>query len=228
MTRIDCACIGLCLLAAVLLDVAASRIGFAEESGPAAHVGAGSNSSPEPSGSPPPPGENGPGGAEKSAPENKDSDRIDTRITVQPHGPAVGRDDARQLKAKVRSWAAGNLPRRLTAHEPVGRNAIGVAVAPHENPGRRNGHGSPFAVHGPVAAMGTGASASGGMVKAGAGPGGEKFARPLTAPGLAAAPVHRGTIAGTGMTRPGASPSPLGGSSKAVAGINGSTIRPKY
>ena len=140
MTRTDCASIGLCLLAVVLLDVLAPRASFAEESGSAAHDGAGSKAAAEHSGSGSPSGENTAGGAGKSGPENKDSDRIDTRITVQPHGSAVRRDDAQELKAKARSSARGNLPpHRLSAPDPSGgvaRNAIGMPVAPHEDPKR--------------------------------------------------------------------------------------------
>jgi hypothetical protein len=217
MTRTDCASIGLCLLAVVLLDVLAPRASFAEESGSAAHDGAGSKAAAEHSGSGSPSGENTAGGAGKSGPENKDSDRIDTRITVQPHGSAVRRDDAQELKAKARSSARGNLPpHRLSAPDPSGgvaRNAIGMPVAPHEDPKRRDGEPSGLRPAAPLPAAAAGRPP---ILKPNAGS--------IVSPSASS----RGAINGTSVIRPGHAPSGVGGPAKTVAGINGTTIRPRH
>jgi hypothetical protein len=192
MRRTDWANIGLCLLAVVLLVVTAPRVSFAEESGSAAHDG-----------SRPPSGENAAGGAGKSEPENKDSDRIDTRITVQPHAPAVRRDEAKELKAKVRSRAASNLrPHGSSAPTPSGgvvRNAIGMPVALP-----RRQRASIQVVDRP------------------------HIQKPNTSPIVSPTASGRGTINGTGLIRPGHAPSGVGGPAKATAGISGTTIRPKH
>jgi hypothetical protein len=225
MTRTDCASVGLCLLAAFLLDVTAPRISLAEESGSAAHDGAGSNSAGEPSSSRPPSGENVAGGAGKSAPENRDSDRIDTRITVQPRGPAVGRDYASELKAKVRSWAASHLrPHSLSAPEPSGggvvRNAIGMSVGRHEDLKRRDGEPHGLRPAAQIPAVAAGVTQSGDVDR-------PPIVKPNAGPTVSPAASSRGAINGTSLTRPGHAPSGVGGPAKAVAGISGTTIRPK-
>jgi hypothetical protein len=210
MRRTDWANIGLCLLAVVLLVVTAPRVSFAEESGSAAHDG-----------SRPPSGENAAGGAGKSEPENKDSDRIDTRITVQPPAPAVRRDEAKELKAKVRSWAASNLrPHGSSAPTPSGgvvRNAIGMPVARHKDLKRRDGERPGAQL--PAAAAGVNPSV--GVDR-------PHIQKPNTGPIVSPAASGRGTINGTGLIRPGHAPSGVGGPAKATAGISGTTIRPKH
>lgn len=148
--------------------------------------------------------------------------------SVQPNGV---RHDAGELKAKDRSWAHRNFPpRHPPAVEPsaVVRNAIGVKVAPHEDSVRGQVVAGRLLQNAAVGSPVVGASVRGGSATTASGSGAQGFAHPAPAPGLVAAPVHRGMIAGTGMTRPSASSSGLGGPAKALVGINGSTIRPKH
>ena len=63
-------------------------------------------------------------------------DRSDSRFAVDPHRPPTKPEDGRGPKAMLRSFTHGNVQthRSLAARPsgPVVRNAIGVAVGPHE------------------------------------------------------------------------------------------------
>ena len=106
------------------------------------------------------------------------------------------------------------------------RNAIGVAVGPHDNIAHRDSHVAPLVVRSPVGTAGVGASANGGIARASGIPETNKFAHPMAPPGVV--PPPRGTISGTGLVQRGSGPAQIGGPAKSFAGINGTSIRPKH
>jgi hypothetical protein len=175
-------------------------------------------------------GEGGPNGNtvgrdfRPSASGDKDSDAIDTRITVQPR--RLGRRDAvREGDTKLRLHAPHIFrPRRLSAHEGSGgvtRDAVGLPVVRHDGMEQANGqrHDLRALVHDPAAATaGFGANASSGLGRT------PSNANPIVRPGA----LNHGTINGTNLARPGFGPSRVGGPAKQVTGINGTTIRPKH
>jgi len=149
-------------------------------------------------------GENPKGGIPAGS-SGKDSDRIDTRVTVQPHGPAL-------KPTTIKSLVPGS-PRSYRSSRPqpsggVVRNAIGARVPARENLGRPN---FPISVHSPAVGR------TGNAVVT---PNAKPFVRP-PAP-------NSGAINGTTQMRRASGPSSIGGPARAVAGINGTTIRPKH
>lgn len=206
------------LLAVVLLDTCAARTSFAEEG----HAKSDQKSDNQPAHSTEGGKDErgaGEGDHHPTGPDGHDHDRADTHISVEPNGP-TRRDAAKDVRARPRSFTYGNLRQHRLLAPPAGgvaRNAIGVTLPPHEV-----GHVTPMVVHGPAAAPGLGIGANGPNAKPSHG------FHPVLAPGVIAAPVNRATIAGTGMTKPGSSASGIGGPAKAVVGINGSKIKPRY
>jgi hypothetical protein len=173
-------------------------------------------------------GEGGPNGNavardfRPSASGDKDSDAIDTRVTVQPR--RLGRRDAvREGDTKLHAPHFFR-SRRLSAHEGSGgvtRDAVGLSVARQDGMEQGSGqrHDLPALVHHPAAATaGFGANASGGLGRP------PSNANPIVKP----AALNRGTINGTNLARPGFGPSSVGGPAKQVTGISGTTIRPKH
>jgi hypothetical protein len=152
----------------------------------------------------------------------KDLGPVDTRITVPPQ---PRRTDERKQNPLLHSPTG---LRTLPPHtqRPGGattRNSIGEAVPSSAQPGARApSQGSPGAAAPPVTARGS------------AGPGnpaapGNPAPVPFHAPPITAAPeAPRSTINGTSVVRRGNGPSGIGGQAKPLAGINGSTIRPKH
>ncbi len=189
----------------------------------AARDGGGSTLPANPDGSRPPARENAAGGG-------KDADAIDTRITVQPRRLGK-RDELREGDTKPRPFARHIFRPRRSAHEsPAGvtHDAIGLPVARHD--GMEQGRGQrrdlPVLGHDPAAApTGFGANASGGLARTGG-----ALGRPSSNANQIVRPaaLNRGTINGTNLTRPGVGPSSIGGPAKPVAGISGTTIRPKH
>jgi hypothetical protein len=234
MIRPDCVSIGLCLLAIVLFDATASRMSFAEEAPaksdhqPAAESKGGNGE--HAAGEGPAKREGNSTNSEGQQSTGHESDRIDTRTSVEPPpGLQARRDDAKSPKALLRSLTHGNVQthRRLETQPsgPVVRNAIGVTVGPHDNIAHRDGHVPPVIVRGPVGATGVSTSASGGIAKPTGVPEIGRLSPPASTPG--AITPHRGTISGTGLVHPGSGPSQIGGPAKSVATINGTTIKPK-
>jgi len=166
-----------------------------------------------------------------SGPGGTDLDGIDTRISVQPR--RLGRrDEVRQGNTKLTPPASRILhPRRLSAHDAssrVTRDAIGVPVVRHDGTEQGDGqrHDLPALVHNPAAATtGFSAGASGGLARTG-----RAFGRPTSNINSVVRPavLNRGAINGTTLTRPGIGPSGVGGPAKSVAGISGTTVRPKH
>ncbi len=190
----------------------------------AARGSSGSTLPANPDGSRPPAREDAAGGG-------KDSDAIDTRITVQPRRLGK-RDELREGDTKPRPFARHMFrPRRLSAREGRGqvtRDAIGLPVARHDGMEQPSGqrHELPGLIHDPaVAPVGFGANANGGLARTGG-----ALGRPSSNANQIVRPaaLNRGTINGTNLTRPGVGPSSIGGPAKPVAGISGTTIRPKH
>ena len=206
------------LLAIALIGTWMSFACLAEE---AARDGGGSTLPANPDGSRPPAREDAAGGG-------KDADGIDTRITVQPHRLSR-RDELREGDTKLRPFARPIFrPRRSESSGHVTRDAIGLPVA-HPGgieQGRAERHDIPALVNNPgTVPTGFGANTSGGIAR----PGGA-FAHPLSNANsnVRSSTLNRGTINGTNFARPGVGSSSVGGPAKPVAGISGTTIRPKH
>ncbi len=214
--------LSLYLLAAVLLDASAARTSFAEEGHAKSDQKSDQKSDHQPA-------HNTEGGKDEhgagegdhrpARPDGNDHDRVDTHVGVEPNGP-IRRDAAKDVRERLKSFTHGNLRQHRVLAPPAGgvaRNAIGATLPPHEV-----GHVTPMVVHGPAAAPGLGIGANSPNAKPSNG------FHPIPAPGVIVAPVNRATIAGTSMTKPSTNSSGIGGPAKAVAGINGSKIKPHY
>jgi hypothetical protein len=103
------------------------------------------------------------------------------------------------------------------------RNAIGQPVVHQPAVG-----GSPSMVQRPAVTLGVTGNKPGSLANANAGVGGPGYLRSNASRTVPAAAVSRGRIDGAALIRPGVAPSGLGGPAKAVAGINGTAIRPKH
>jgi hypothetical protein len=162
-----------------------------------------------------------------------DSNAIDTRITVQSGRSRNTSDKARDAKSNFKIIAPGSVhARRLPAPgavKPNARNAIGLAVTRHEGVQEHIGepHGVPVqnAIHD---APGIAASGASNLAKTDGGLDRPAIGRPSASPVVSAPVPQRGTINGTGLIRPSSAPSGLGGPAKVVAGINGTSTRPKH
>lgn len=136
-------------------------------------------------------------------------DTIDAGVTAlsprRDYGPAKARNAATAVKIGVPGNSQTRHVPAAGASNPVARNAIGLPIAPHENmnPGAAERLGSPN-------------------------PGGANSGRPNPAATTTASVSSLGKIDGAGLIRPTRVPAGLGGPAKAVAGINGTTFRPKY
>lgn len=234
MARADWMGIGVCLLAVVLFEATAVRGSLAEEAPaksehqPAAGGGVG-----KPEGGP----TNSAGqqtgqerSQDKGSEPGQESDRSDTRIAVEPHGPPTLREDGKGPKAMLRSFTHGNgqTHQRLATRPsgPVVRNAIGIVVGPHDNSVHHDGRVAPLVVRGPAGATGVTTGAGGAIAKATGIPETNKFAHPVPTPGLV--PPRRATISGTGLVQRGSGPAQIGGPAKSVVGISGTNVRPKH
>ncbi len=173
---------------------------------------------------------NAAGGDVNPAPSaGKDSDTTDTRITVQPWAPGR-RNAAKNADTKHWPFARPLFRPRRSAHESPGgvtRDAIGLPVARHDiEQGRGQQRDLPAFVSDPAAApTGLGANTSGGHARSGG-----AFAHPPSNANsnVRSSTLNRGTINGTNFVRPGVGLSSVGGPAKPVAGISGTTIRPKH
>jgi hypothetical protein len=150
---------------------------------------------------------------------------IDTRITVQPRrlGKSVNPNTAHARPAELPFARNPYHPRTLSAlprapYLPI-RNAIGLPISPRGPVGLRDGlhpnslRASPSVVSPPVANTATGR-----FVGTGA-------AVPRSTPNFVTPGAGRGAINGTGLAPRHQGPSQIG-RPKAVAGINGTTIKP--
>jgi hypothetical protein len=201
-----------CVLAVALFGVLGMQFGVAQESAPGAHD------------------DHKPSGPSKPAPatDGTNTGDIDASISVQPHRPHVRPGQTASVKTNTKPVAGINLRRRVSAlHSQIIRNAVGAPVATHAEMERRDAvHvGAPVGGHGAVGPTGTAAVAADHLPKTE-----DRIERPVTntnAIVLRTAP-NRGTINGSGLTRRTVGPATLGGPTTTIAGINGTTIRPKH
>jgi hypothetical protein len=149
-------------------------------------------------------------------------DTIDAPITVLSPRPGFGPDKGRNAAAGFKVAAPGNFQvRRAPAagsSNLVARNAIGLLVARHED------------VNGRSAAHFGSMVANPGALAGARGLSGPNIGRtnPAPAPVATASILNRGKIDGTGLIRPALAPASLGGPAKSIAGIDGTTFRPKH
>ncbi len=165
---------------------------------------------------------------EDAAGGSKDADAIDTRITVHSWRPGA-RDAAKEGDREVSPFARPTFrPRRSESSGHVTRDAIGEPVA-HPGgieQGKPERHDIPALVNNLGAIpTGFGGNASSEFAR----PGGVFGHTPSNANEIVRPVVpNRGTINGTNFARPVVGSSSVGGPAKPVAGINGTTIRPKH
>lgn len=221
--------IGLCLLAIALFGTVTMPAGFAEEAGQRTHDDAdGAKSSARQGSSQSPYRENA-----ASVHDGQNSDPIDTRISVQPRRPVGKPGKVGDARGNFQPPPIVSNPHRRTflASSPVSpvlHNAIGLPVPQHESVVRLGGQRTvaPLLPHLPTTPQGPVASVSGGLAR-----GGAYLERPaqlqLNAnPIVKPTALSRGTVNGTSLPRHGIAVSGrIGGPSRTVAGINGSTIR---
>jgi hypothetical protein len=170
------------------------------------------------------------GGKNDRPPAGKDANPIDTNNAFVPRGAGPeGRQDA-ESKPKLQS-STHNIfrPRANSTPRPgaVERNAIGAAVAPHDDPAHMNhGVSPPGRAPGPAGTLNAAPKLGTPGVPTFGQPGrGQVPATPAAGPAVS---MHRGSVTGTGMIRPNANSGTLGGPAKPAPGVNGSTVRPRY
>jgi hypothetical protein len=123
-------------------------------------------------------------------------------VIKPPSANAAARPKASQIPVNVPA---------VGAPSAVTRNAIGVSIAPHETmPGSAAHAVAGTVVHGPNLPAGAAFDPIG-----------------HPAPIANANSTGPGKIGGTGLIRPTLAPAGLGGPAKPVAGINGTTLRPR-
>jgi hypothetical protein len=223
-----------CLPVIVLFGVLAMRASSAEEAGNGSHNDGQPAAQAD---SANPAGERGPaagGGNAKdfntAAPGGNSADDIDTRITVQSHRrPGAKQNKLGEVKTRINSALVSNSHRRMfhasAASGPIVRNAVSMPVVQHGSVERGDGkHLDTIGAPRPAAAL-TSEVPTGGFARAGM-----HFEQTKNDnPNVGSTAVNRGTINGTGLIhRNTAGISGLGGPTTAVAGINGTTIRPKH
>jgi len=152
----------------------------------------------------------------------KDFGPIDTRITVQPR--RLGGKKSGVAKANFGTIAAGSLHTRrmlgLASTNHILHNAIGLPISKREGIERTIAHGSnggaPGFFNRTDEHVGNPNAAHSSVLQAS----GDRH--------LGSAGLNRAMITGTEINRLGSGLSAIGGSKKTVAGINGTTIRPRH
>jgi hypothetical protein len=151
---------------------------------------------------------------------------IDTRITMQPRrlGKSVNPNTGHAHLAELPFPRNPYHPRTLAAlplapYSPPIRNAIGLPISPRGTVGPRDGsHPNSLRASPSVVSPAVPNTATGRLVGTGA-------AVPRSTPNFASPGAGRGAISGTGLAPRHQGPSQIG-RPKAVAGINGTTIKP--
>jgi hypothetical protein len=150
---------------------------------------------------------------------------IDTRITVQPRrlGKSINPNTGHTHPAELPFARNPCHPRTLSApprapYSPI-RNAIGLPISPRGTVGPRDElHPNSLRAAPSVVSPAVPNTATGRLVGTGA-------AVPRSTPNFASPGAGRGAISGTGLAPRHQGPSQIG-RPKAVAGINGTTIKP--
>jgi hypothetical protein len=144
--------------------------------------------------------------------------QIDTRISVQPPHFGKSLNRVNPLPIVRNPYHPRTLSALPRASKPPVRNAIGISILPRENVGTRNGvhpnglRASPVSPAIPRSSTGL------------AGASGIKERGPHLPTYVASPGASRGVISGTGLAARHLGPPQIGGP-KAVAGINGTTIK---
>jgi len=167
-----------------------------------------------------------------SAVGGRATDAIDTRITVLPHRPDRKFDTVQHAGTKFKLGVrVSDHGRPLLQPGPPGlapRNAIGLPIAQRGDVQRRVGGAQGLSEQ---IAKPSGLNIGPGRIGLSqTEPEFDRFnpARSATRPGLPAAAAKTGRINGTALIHPGATAFGVGGPTRAVAGINGSTITSKH
>jgi hypothetical protein len=173
-----------------------------------------------------------PGAMEKSldtgAPGATNPTDIDTRISVQPRRlggkpdkvggkSAIGLPLARKLQRPTPPT-----PRMLNV--PV-RNALGVPVQQHERRDLSRPHAPAAAA--PAGSVGATAVPSNAGIHTNRAEGSPDHRGAITTPAIVPPLANRAAINGTGLTNRNVGPPLIGGPKAAIAGINGTAIKPK-
>ena len=222
--------IGSCLLAIALVAASTMRASFAEEPGSGARDDRKASSpSAAPNGSQPPSSEDAASGS-----GGKNSDPIDTSMSVPPRRLGAKPGKVGEAKAKVESPAVRNLHRRTfsvsRASNQTLRNAIGAPVTQHESVERLGSEhvSSPIPPHVPAGTIGTVGNATGDLARREGNLERPNSLRPNASPIARPTVLSRGAINGADLNRRGVGASSVGGPAKTVAGINGTTVRPTH
>jgi hypothetical protein len=162
--------------------------------------------------------------AEDAAPSG--DHRHGSNLSTGPSGPR----SPRNVKPGSMISAPGSTHARRppAPPKPPERNAIGLLVAAHGGIHSRNEHGYALQVQVPAVAGPPAGAAAAGLAEAKTELERPAIAHPIPSTIVSAPIVQRGTIPGTGQVRPNPAPSNLGGPAKVVAGINGTSTRPKH
>ena len=223
--------IGSCLLAIALFAGLMMRAGFAEEPGSGARDDRkASNPSAAPNGSQPPSSEDAASGS-----SGKNSDPIDTSMSVPPRRLGAKPGKVGEAKGKVELPAVRNLHRRTfsasRASNQTVRNAIGAPVAQRESAERLGSEhvGLPIPPHVPAAGtIGTVGNAIGDLARREGNLDRPNSLRLNATPIVRPTVWSRAAINGTNLNRRGVGASSVGGPAKTVAGINGTMVRPAH
>jgi hypothetical protein len=183
-----------------------------------------SNASAAPGGSQAPSSE-----ATVSETTTKNTDDIDTRITVQPRGAGTKPGKVGETKAKFSLSGVKNPHRRVfsasRANKQTVRNAVSVPISQHELLDRHGGEHSFTAPtqHFPAATTGVVANTTVGVAKSDSGLVHQIIVPPSASPTI----LNRG-ISGTTARHRGFSSANIGGPARTATGLNGTTIRPAH
>jgi hypothetical protein len=154
------------------------------------------------------------------AAKGDEANGVDTRVTVLPRHPRDKMSDVKAVTTATPRNLLERRPRAPAAVETVHRNAIGMTVIRHEGPNQHLGaHNDVQGVtRPPVPDAGHFANTE---------RLGDRTTSNASTIAKSIAP-NRGMINGTRQARPGSSLSAIGGPAGTVAGISGTTIRPKH
>jgi len=158
----------------------------------------------------------------------KNTDDIDTRITVQPHHPGNRPGKVGEVKAKFSLPGVKNPHRRVFsasgANKQTVRNAVSIAVGQRELLDRHPGE-HPFmmpAPHLPAGAVGVVGNTTVGIAKTDSG----LVRQIIVPPSASQTSLNRG-ISGT-TARHRISSAGIGGPARTATGLDGTTIRPPH